>query len=410
MNALVQRLPSYALFAALLSAAGLPIYIHAPKFYVDEYGVSLAALGAVLFGLRLLDVIQDPLLGRLSETLRHRRGLAVAIAAAIMAVAMFGLFAVEPIGSPLIWFGVMLTLVFSAFSFLTICFYAQGVAKADAMPGRGHLALARWRETGALLGICVASVAPVGLGVWLDAPFAGFAVGFLVLAGAAVWAMRNEWRDAGLPASTGFATVLRDPVARTLLLIALFNAAPVAVSSTLFLFYVEIALEAPGFEGPLLLLFFLAAAIAAPFWGLLAERIGGKSVLLCAMVLGIVAFGGALFLGPGDVWLFALVCAASGAVLGADMTLLPALFATRMAKISPSAAEGFGLWSFVSKFTLALAAVALLPLLENAGLQSGADESPEQAVDLLIWLYAGAPCVLKLLAIVLLSRVKGIGD
>jgi glycoside/pentoside/hexuronide:cation symporter, GPH family len=25
--------------------AGLPIYIHAPKFYVDEYGVSLAALG-----------------------------------------------------------------------------------------------------------------------------------------------------------------------------------------------------------------------------------------------------------------------------------------------------------------------------------------------------------------------------
>ncbi len=259
MTALAGRLPSYALFAALLSAAGLPIYIHAPKFYVDEYGVSLAALGAVLFGLRLFDVIQDPLLGRLSEVLRHRRGAAVGIAATIMAMAMFGLFAVPPIGSPLVWFGIMLTLVFSAFSFLTICFYAQGVAKADAMLGKGHLALARWRETGALLGICVASVAPVGLGVWMDAPFAGFAVGFLVLAGAAVWAMRHEWRDAGLPASTGFATVLRDPVARTLLLVALFNAAPVAVSSTLFLFYVEIALEAPGFEGPLLLLFFLAA-------------------------------------------------------------------------------------------------------------------------------------------------------
>ncbi|MDG1169981.1 MAG: MFS transporter [Sulfitobacter sp.] len=405
-----QRLPSYALFAALLSAAGLPIYIHAPKFFVDEYGVSLAALGSVLFGLRLLDVVQDPLLGRLSERLRHRRGLAVAMGAAVMALAMIGLFAVAPPVQPLIWFGAMLTLVFSGFSFLTICFYAQGVAKADSLPGSGHLAMARWRETGALLGVCVASVAPVALGAFMGAPFAGFAVGFAVLALAAVLGMAGEWRDSGLPASTGFGTVLRDPLARKLLLIALVNAAPVAVSSTLFLFYVEIALDAPGWEGVLLLLFFLSAAVAAPFWGMLAERFGGKPVLLSAMVLGIVAFGGALFLGTGDAVWFALICVASGAVLGADLTLLPAMFATRMAKISPSAAEGFGLWSFVSKFTLALAAVTLLPLLETAGLRSGSADNPVQAVNLLVMLYAGVPCALKLIAIALLSRVKGLEE
>lgn len=401
-----RRLPAYALFAALLSAAGLPIYIHAPKFYVDEYGVSLAALGAVLFGLRLLDVVQDPLLGRLSERLRHRRGLAVGCGAGVMAAAMIGLFAVDPPVRPVIWFAVMLTLVFSGFSFLTICFYAQGVAKADSLPGAGHLALARWRETGALLGVCVASVAPVALGAVMGAPFAGFAVGFAVLALAAAVAMRGEWRDTGLPASAGFGTVLADPLARKLLLIALVNAAPVAVSSTLFLFYVEIALEAPGWEGPLLLLFFLSAAGAAPFWGMLAERFGGRPVLLSAMVLGILAFGGALFLGPGDALWFAVVCIASGAVLGADLTLLPAMFATRMAKISPSAAEGFGLWSFVSKFTLALAAVALLPVLEGAGLQTGSEPSPPDAVRLLVILYAGVPCALKLIAIALLASAR----
>ena len=37
----------WSLFAALIASAGLPIYIHAPKFYVDEYGVSLVALGVV---------------------------------------------------------------------------------------------------------------------------------------------------------------------------------------------------------------------------------------------------------------------------------------------------------------------------------------------------------------------------
>ena len=41
-------LPAFGLFAAMLSAVGLPLYIHAPKYYVDEYGVSLAALGSVI--------------------------------------------------------------------------------------------------------------------------------------------------------------------------------------------------------------------------------------------------------------------------------------------------------------------------------------------------------------------------
>ena len=400
------NLPAYALFAALLASAGLPIYIHAPKFFVDEYGVSLAALGSVLFGLRLLDVVQDPLLGRLSERLRHHRGVAVAIACGLMAVSMYALFAVSPPLPPLVWFAVTLTGVFSSFSFLMICFYAQGVAKAASLPGAGHLLLARWRETGGLLGVCAASVAPVGLGAFMGAPFAGFAVGFAVLALASVVMMRNEWQQVDAPAAPGFAIVLRDPVARMLLLIALLNAAPVAVSSTLFLFYVESALQAPGWEGPLLLLFFLAAAAAAPLWGFLAERHGPKPVLLAAMVLAIVAFGGALFLSAGDIALFALVCIGSGAALGADLTLLPAMFAARMAAISPSAAEGFGLWSLVSKFTLAFAAVTLLPILQMSGFGSDATVHSQSAIRTLIWLYAGLPCILKLLAIGLLAGTE----
>lgn len=398
-----QRLSGYAVFAALLASAGLPIYIHAPKFYVDEYGVSLAALGAVLFGLRLLDVVQDPLFGRLSETLRNHRGLGVVIACTIMALSMFGLFALEPLLPPLIWFGLMLTGVFSAFSFLTINFYAQGVVKADKLAGRGHLTLARWRETGALLGVCVAAIAPVMLGNVVGAPFAGFAVGFCVLALTAVVMMRGEWVSDGLPPSVGFRAVLGDALARRLLLIALVNAAPVAVSSTLFLFFVESRLQAPGFEGPLLLLFFLSAACAAPVWGKLAERFGTKPVLLAAMVLAVAAFGGAMLLGPGDWIFFAIICIASGATLGADLTLLPAVFATRMAQISPSAAEGFGLWSFVSKFTLAFAAVTLLPLLQNAGFDSAAASNPPEALMLLTLLYAAVPCGLKVVAIILLA-------
>ena len=154
-------------------------------------------------------------------------------------------------------------------------------------------------------------------------------------------------------------------------------------------------------EGPLLLLFFLAAAAAASIWGRVAERTGARRALLLAMVLAVFAFSFALTLGPGDTVLFAFICLASGAALGADLTLLPAIFAKRLETIAPNASEGFALWSFVSKFTLAFAAVALLPVLEASGFQSGTENS-DKALRTLSQLYALVPCVLKLVAIALL--------
>lgn len=401
-----RNLAPFALFGAILAAAGLPIYIHAPKFYVDEYGVSLAALGTVLFALRLLDVVQDPALGWLSRRLRDHRALAVTVASGVLALSMVGLFGITPPISPVVWFAVTLTLLFSSFSFLTISFYAQGVTTAKTLGENGHVRLAGWRETGALLGVSLAAVAPVALANVDSSPFQIFAAVFAVCVLAAVLAMRASWSDDKNPASSGVMPFLRDPLARRLLLIALLNATPVAVTSTLFLFFVESRLEAPGWEGPLLLLFFVSAALCAPFWSRLAQNVGAKPALMLAMGLSILAFAGAAFLGAGDLTPFVIICLASGAALGADMTLLPALFAARAAEIAPEAAEGFGLWSFVSKFSLAFAAVILLPLLDAAGLQSGVGLSPETALTTLTLFYAILPCFLKLAALALLAATS----
>ena len=400
------RLPAWSLFAALIATAGLPIYIHAPKFYVDSYGVSLAALGFTLAALRLIDVVQDPFLGWLAEATRPRRSLGVALAVLLMVVAMTGLFAVTPPIPPLGWFALCLTGLFSGFSFLTICFYAEGVGKAETLGPQGHIRLAGWREGGSLLGVCLAAVAPVALAPLSPEPFTLFAAVFAALALVATLAMRLEWQGRpaapfpGLPAL--FRPVLADPLARRLLLIALLNAAPVAVTSTLFLFFVESRLGLPGWEGPLLLLFFLAAALSTPFWSLLARRASPRRVLLAAMVLAILAFLWTLTLGTGDGLAFALICAASGAALGADLTLLPAIFAQRLARLGTSEAAAFGLWSFVSKLSLALAALTILPALDALGFRPGPDNS-EAALQSLTLIYAALPCVLKVSAILLLT-------
>ncbi len=397
-------LPAYGLFAGLLAMAGLPIYIHAPKFYVDEYGVTLGALAGALFLLRLLDFMQDPALGWLAARLRAARGLAVTVAGGVMALAMLGLFAVAPPFAPVLWFALMLTALFSAFSFLTIAFYATGAQKGEALGPGGHVRLAGWRETGALLGVCLAAAAPSALMLLTDSPFAAFAMGFALLAALALWAMAAEWARYPLEASpgAGFGVVLGDSQARRLLIVAFLNATPVAVTSTLFLFFVESRLMAPGWEGPLLILFFLAAALSAPVWARLARRFGAKRVLLAGMGLAVLAFAVVPFLGPGDVALFAVVCLLTGAGLGADLTLLSALFSRRMAAVLPDAAGGFGLWAFVTKATLAIAAIIVLPLLDVAGFTSGTENTP-QALAMLTLLYAGLPCILKLAAMALLA-------
>jgi GPH family glycoside/pentoside/hexuronide:cation symporter len=199
-----------------------------------------------------------------------------------------------------------------------------------------------------------------------------------------------------------FRPVLSDPLARRLLLVALLNAAPVAVTSTLFLFFVESRLGLPGWEGPLLLVFFLAAALSTPVWSALARHFAPRPVLLSAMGLAIAAFLWTLTLGPGDGIAFALICAASGATLGADLTLLPAIFAQRLARTGTPEAAAFGLWSFVSKLSLALAALTILPALDALGFRPGM-QNTAQALQSLTLIYAALPCVLKVIAILLLT-------
>jgi len=244
-SAVSLRFPAYTGFAAVLSGAGLPIYIYAPKYYADTYGVSLTVLGAVLGGLRFFDFVQDPVLGWLSERLRAAKAVAVTAGAAMLALSMVGLFAITPPIDPVWWFGLTITGLFTAFSFLTINFYAQGIAKVGDSAD-GHVRLAAWRESGALMG------------VWW---------GFVAATFAASVFMWREWTPSKAHQDpTSINDILSDPLARRLLVLALVNATPVAVSSTLFLFFVESKLDGAGWEGPLLVLFFLAAAISSPVW------------------------------------------------------------------------------------------------------------------------------------------------
>ena len=396
----------FSSLAFVIGMAGLPVYIHAPKYFVDVYGISLVTMGVIIFFLRLVDVFQDPILGIIASKTTRFGALPIALSVVAMCVGMIMLFAIQSPVSPSLWFSISLFLVFSGFSFAYIRSYAQGLINLGA---KDQIRLARWREVGTTLGICVAAILPTTLLLVSADGYPLFAIFFCLIA---ILALMHVWSQFPVSNSTqdsqnslsSLLSATRNLQIRNLLFLALVNSSPVALSSTLFLFFVESRLNAPDWAGIFLILFFLAAAIATPLWTKLADVHGVFKILKISMLLSIISFFGATFLAEGDGLIFSAICLLSGATVGADLALLPVLFARQIENSNIIPDLGFSLWNFVSKATLAFAAVIALPLLELVGFNSNGPNS-ENALLALTFGYAVLPCILKCISIFLLFRI-----
>lgn len=392
-----------AMVASALAFAGIPLYIHAPQYFAEEMGLGLGALGAALLGARIVDSVQDPVLGWLADRIKGQREMWAAIASTLLIIGFGILFTTPTWGDPLVRLIAGLLLAFTGFSALQIVLYDHGVAIART-GGDAHTRVALWREVGGICGICLAALTPPLLTTAFGAPLAytGYAIVFGVVMVLAAVFMTGHWQRSGI-ATTGssIGDALRAPGVLAVLVFGFINALPTAITATLFLFFVSEVLVAEAHAGPLLLIFFAGAGAAAPLWAKLADRAGRRRTLALAMALAIGAFIWAWTLGEGDVGAFYVISLTSGAALGADMTLGPAMLAAR---IKDGAPRVFALWTFLQKLALALAAGAVLPWLALAGFDPALPVTDEGRAAL-ITAYALIPCALKVLAIAALTLI-----
>jgi glycoside/pentoside/hexuronide:cation symporter, GPH family len=388
------------LFGVMLGAVGLPIYLHAPKYFSDTYGVRLASLGAIMFALRVVDFVQDPLLSRLSAIgfLSHR--LLSAGAGAMIITGAVGLFVVTAPINPTIWFALSLILLFTGYSLSVILLYTHAT---NNFADTAQPIVARWREAGQLIGICLSAIAPTLFTEISHVPYTLFGGFLMSITGVAVVSMHNSWSEQMTTTSQKFSFVAPDTRIRPYLILAFVNAIPVAITSTLFLFYVEYAIGSATASGPLLLLFFGAAAVSVPIWTILANQYAIEWVLGVAMLASLIAFVVTFTLGAGDIVAFAIICGVTGVLTGADLTLLPMIFIKFLQGTNVPSEEAFGYWSLSSKLALALAVGLVLPGLEVSGFDP-AFPTPLGIYNLSV-AYALVPSVLKICAIYALWRV-----
>ena len=393
----------YGLLGLPLAFVALPLYVILPNHYAREFGVPLATLGFILLGARLFDAVIDPLLGRWSDRLFARSINAVLLFGAVAAVLLgagFALLFFPPARGPgepanlLIWATLMLMLTYAAYSALSVAHQSWGAMLGGDEAQRSRIVA--WREGFGLVGVLIASITPVALGLPVTVAIFFVALG----AGWLAWLRAVRPRASPTFRTTSVWQPLQRAAFRRLLAVFMLNGIASAIPATLILFFVQDRLQVPkSLEPAFLGSYFLCAALAIPLWLRLVKHIGLARTWLVGMVLSMAVFIFATQLGVGDTTGFIVVCALSGIALGTDLAMPAALLAGVILDAGDRGrAEGayFGWWNFATKLNLALAAGVALPLLGAFGYAPGV--RTESALQALTVAYCLLPCGLKFCA------------
>lgn len=400
----------YGLLAMPLAFASMPLYIHAPDFYAAGLGAPLATIGTLLLGLRFVDAVQDPIIGRLSDRFAAYRKQMIAIAALLLVGSFYALFNPDE-DHLLVWFALSMLLATTAFSIISINLNTLGGLWSTDMHEKTRIT--SMREAFGLIGLLCAVILPSWLMRSMPAS-AAFSWVSALLAMLACIAMVAFWKwsqrvtikePQKISQQVSLLRVIKTLPNDTRRFLMVYGISMLASSmpALLVLFFIRDRLHAESYTGLFLLLYFLAGIIGMPLWQRLSHAKGKANAWIASMLLAAGSLVWAFFLGSGDIWQFAAICLLSGIAFGADLALPPSILADQIQHHASehNASIQFALLAFLAKASLALASFIGLSLLDIAEFKP-AQENAAGALLMLSMLYAVLPGIIKLLSALLL--------
>lgn len=398
-------LARYGAMAFPLAFVGLPIYLHAPDFYAVSLQLPLATLGSVLLALRLVDAVQDPFIGSLSDRFHTFRSAILAFGTVLLGAGFWMLF--HPVASaPVLWFAISVLICTTGFSVVSINFQALGGLWRTTSGQRTRITASR--EAIGLIGLLFAAVTPPVLMQVVGATeaFHWLSLVYLPLLCGTLWLLVRWMQNAPLdvPANQGqresWLPLLKNRWRALFFGLVFLNTFASAVPAVLVLFFIRDRLDAEAYTGLFLLIYFLAGALSMPLWTTAARKFGKLRAWQFSLAAAIFTFCWAALLQQGDLVAYGVVCAFSGLALGADLALPPALLADHIEADGrqQEASKLFSVMAFQSKAALAVATGLALPLLGLFGYHPNVDMTPQLNFMLSVT-YAGLPCIFKLAAL-----------
>ena len=146
----------YSLIAFPLAFAGIPIYLHAPDYYVTNIGIKIEIIGFALLLLRLVDAILDPLIGSLSDEFYKYRDKIIYLGSFLLLLGFWMIFH-PPNINIILWFSFSVFLCTLGFSIIAINIQAFGGLWDIPAPQVTKIIVTR--EAVGIFGLLVASIA-----------------------------------------------------------------------------------------------------------------------------------------------------------------------------------------------------------------------------------------------------------
>jgi len=409
---------SFALPALPLAMLGIHFYVFIPKYLIDFVGLSGFAIGAIILFSRLWDAFLDPLIGYLSDSTQSRFGRRLPwITIGCFGVVTSFILITAPISELfvdsnllLVSYGLLTFLFFLFWTMFLVPFQALGAELSDSYFERSKLFA--WRDGAMVLGTICAVILPAimgGVHSWKQSLAIGIFYSLILIICFSIFLrnVKEKAHDVVLTSTIynpikALSSLKNNKPFVTLAIAYLIAGFGSQLPSTLFLFYVDHVLK--DGSGPLLLLlYFVVGFLFIPVWERVARNREKRDVWIAAMAVNAGSFIMALFLGAGDVNLFALVVCISGIGYGATLFLPSSMQADVIEydfAISGERREGLlsGGWLIASKLSGALGAGIALPLVDLFGYKPGVEQSNE-VVGIIKILYAGVPCLCYAIAI-----------
>ena len=381
-----------------------------PTFYAVDLGLGLGLVGGIFVFGRILDVITDPLIGYLSDRSQSRWGPRrpwMILSAPFFCMAAWFL-CVPPQNPNVIYLIFASGAYFLFYTALDVPYSAVGLEISPHVHERSVLASSKaifqiaGAITAATLPLFFLSQTDLSLQV-TAAILCGLSGVSLILFLKFVPLTRSETAVNRPSFFTSVKTAWSHRIYRHMILAFFIIQIANALLAALTVLFVTNVLDMAELTGLFLGVLLLSSALCLPFWILISKRRSKKFAWICSILLAILVLSLAPFLAQGGFLAVIVFSILIGSSFGCDAIMPTSMLADIVHKDEIDgngrpAALYLAMKNALSKLTFIAPMGLAFPLLERAGLVSGAENSAS-AIAVLLFFYAALPILLRLLAL-----------